>query len=52
MGTIKINTDRIFYVDNLKGLAILLVVIGHVFAFYVQENCNGGQHIDYWWSLY
>ncbi|WP_294453601.1 acyltransferase family protein [uncultured Bacteroides sp.] len=45
MKTIKMNTDRIPYVDNLKGLAILLVVISHVFAFCVPENYNGEQHI-------
>ena len=36
----KMSTNRIEYIDNLKGLAIFTVVLGHVVVFGYQNYEN------------
>ena len=38
---IHIQTQRIDYIDSLKGLAILCVVVGHIPEIYIRRGFTG-----------
>ena len=42
----KIMKQRLLYVDELKGFAILMVVIGHIF--YFSFRIQGEEYISPW----
>ena len=40
-------THRINYIDRMKGMAILFVVIGHIFMFSMEQSSNVAAQVIY-----
>lgn len=41
----KVESQRIGYLDSLKGIAIILVVIGHIIQYCISPTCFDDNHV-------